>query len=164
MAPLAKIILGTAVALSITSTLAAPIIVIDSRQLAGEGNFFDSLFTDTDNGVGYGTENAEDHIAEMLGGSASTGGGSGGAPPPAPHRKAKRQGDKMANGAAAILNALKLTDEANLVQTDGDNIDGQLTDDATNVGAQFGGDEEDILERLGDMVPSKAPTTPAAKN
>jgi hypothetical protein len=35
-----------------------------------------------------------------------------------------------------------------------------LTDDATTVGAQFGGDEEDVLERLGNMVPSKLPATP----
>ncbi|KAM0197906.1 hypothetical protein ACHAPI_004638 [Fusarium lateritium] len=142
-------------------TLGAP--VMNPRQLAGEGNFFDSLFTDTDNGVGYGTENAEDHLAELLGGTSSrtNGGtsGAGGNPPPTPPPKMiKRQGDKVANGAAANLNALGLTNEADLVKTDGGNIDGQLADDATNIGAQFGGDEEDILERLGNFVPNKIPS------
>ncbi|KAM0475711.1 hypothetical protein ACHAP7_007208 [Fusarium lateritium] len=142
-------------------TLGAP--VMNPRQLAGEGNFFDSLFTDTENGVGYGTENAEDHLAELLGGTSSrtNGGtsGAGGNPPPTPPPKMiKRQGDKVANGAAANLNALGLTNEADLVKTDGGNIDGQLADDATNIGAQFGGDEEDILERLGNFVPNKIPS------
>ncbi|KAF4996561.1 hypothetical protein FGRMN_4445 [Fusarium graminum] len=154
-----------------TAGLSAP--VLKTRQLAGEGNFFDSLFTDTDNGVGYGVENAENNLAEFLGGSAASsggsggnggnGGGAGGPPPPPGPKMVKRQGDKIANGAAADLNALGLNQEADLVQTDGDNIDGQLTDDATNIGAQFGGDEEDILERLGNMVPSKAPSTGGTK-
>jgi hypothetical protein len=148
-------------------TLGAP--VMNPRQLAGEGNFFDSLFTDTDNGVGYGTENAEDNLAELLGGTASRAnggtsgsGGAGGNPPPPPPKMVKRQGDKIANGAAADLNALGLTNEADLVKTDGGNIDGQLTDDATNLGAQFGGDEEDILERVGNFVPNKVPSAGAA--
>ncbi|KAM0342380.1 hypothetical protein ACHAPU_009567 [Fusarium lateritium] len=74
------------------------------------------------------------------------------APPPRP-KMVKRQGDKIANGAAADLNAVVLTQEADLVQTDGDNSQLPI------IGAQFGGDEEDILERLGNMVPSKSPTT-----
>ncbi|KXJ89430.1 hypothetical protein Micbo1qcDRAFT_206373 [Microdochium bolleyi] len=161
MAPFANILIGTAVALSITAyTAPVPVLVIDSRQLAGEGNLFDSLFTSTDNGVGYGTENAENNLAEFLGGSVQNGGGSGG-PPPKPNRAArslrKRQGDKIANGAANVLNALHLSSAADLVQTDGDNVDGQLTDDATTAGAQVGGDEEDVLERLGNMVPNKNP-------
>ncbi|KAH7018290.1 uncharacterized protein B0I36DRAFT_368320 [Microdochium trichocladiopsis] len=161
MAPLAKVLLGSAIALSITA-YAAPVIIIDSRQLAGEGNFFDSLFTDTDNGVGYGTENAENNIAEMLGGSPASGGGSGGPPPKPNRRMAKRQGDKIANGAAAILHAVGANQQADLVQTDGDAVDGQLTDDATTLGAQIGSDKEDVLERTGDMVPNKMPTAPAA--
>ncbi|CAJ0548470.1 Ff.00g020830.m01.CDS01 [Fusarium sp. VM40] len=145
-------------------TLGAP--VMKPRQLAGEGNFFDSVFTDTDNGVGYGVENAEDNLAELLGGTASRGSGSGGAggnpPPPPPPKMVKRQGDKIANGAAADLNALGLTNEADFVKTDGGNIDGQLTDDATTLGAQFGGDEEDVLERAGNFVPNKVPAAGAA--
>jgi len=151
MAPLAKIVFGVAGAIFITSTLAAPVKMIDSRQLAGEGNLFDSLFTDTDSGVGYGVENAENNLAQMLGGT----------PAPGPGTR-KRQADKIANGASNLLNALHLTSEADLVKTDGDSVDGQLTDDATNIGAQFGGDEEDVLERVGNLVPNKMPTAPAA--
>jgi hypothetical protein len=44
--------------------LAAPI----RRQLAGEGSACNSIFTDTDNGVGYGLEYAEENLA----GSASS--------------------------------------------------------------------------------------------
>ncbi|KAI6760411.1 hypothetical protein HG530_009271 [Fusarium avenaceum] len=144
--------------------LGAPI--MNTRQLAGEGNFFDSMFTDTDNGVGYGVENAEDNLAELLGGTASRGSGGSGSggnpPPPPPHKMVKRQGDKIANGAAADLNAVGLTNEADFVKTDGGNIDGQLTDDATTLGAQFGGDEEDVLERAGNFVPNKVPSAGAA--
>lgn len=149
MAPLAKVVFGVAMALSFTSTLAAPVKVIDSRQLAGEGNFFDSMFTETDNGVGHGVENAENNLAELLGGTPATGGGS-----------RKRQGDKMANGAANVLHAVHLDSEADIVQTDGDNVDGQLTDDATTLGQQLGGDEDDVLERTGNLVPNKMPAVP----
>jgi len=148
MAPISKFLVILAAS---NLVLAAPVMV-DRRQLAGEGNLFDSLFTDTDNGVGYGVENAEDNLTTLLGGTPSRGGGSstsggnGGngnppPPPPPPGPKAKRQGDKIANGAAGVLNALHLGSAADLVQTDGDNVDGQLTDDATEIGEQFGGDE-----------------------
>ncbi|KAF5239241.1 hypothetical protein FANTH_10043 [Fusarium anthophilum] len=106
-----------------SAALSAP--TMKSRQLAGEGRFFNSVFSGTDNGLCYGVENAEDNAATLLGGKTTTGGGG------------------------------KATD---LVQTDGDNIDGQLTQDAATLGAQVGGDEEDVLERMVDMVPSKLPT------
>ncbi|KAF5697967.1 hypothetical protein FMUND_15232 [Fusarium mundagurra] len=76
--------------------------------------------------------------------------------PPPP--KVKRQADKIANGAATDLHTVGQDKAVDLVQTDGDNIDGQLTQDAATLGAQVGGDEEDVLERTGDMVPSKMPT------
>lgn len=41
-----------------TGVLAAPV-----PQLAGEGSAANSILSSTDNGVGYGTENAEDKIA-----------------------------------------------------------------------------------------------------
>jgi hypothetical protein len=44
--------------LSISYVLAAPL-----PQLAGEGAAANSILSDTDNGVGYGIENAEDNIA-----------------------------------------------------------------------------------------------------
>ncbi|KAF4454069.1 hypothetical protein F53441_3354 [Fusarium austroafricanum] len=147
-----------------SATLGAP--VNKPRQLAGEGDFFDSVFSGTDNGVGYGVENAEDHVAELLGGTPSqgggTGGGAGGPPPPPPPKKmvkkmVKRQADKIANGAAGDLDTLHLTGPAGIVQNDGDAVDGQLTGDAATLGAQIGGDEEDFLERAGDLVPNQMP-------
>ncbi|KAJ1324257.1 hypothetical protein MN608_10317 [Microdochium nivale] len=176
MAPFANILMSTVAALSLTAiAIPVPVVILDSRQLAGEGNLLDSLFTSTDNGIGYGGKNAEDNLAEFLGGTSqqgSGGGGSGGGapapppPPPPPHHRRRisierRQGDKLANGAANVLNALHLTGAADLVQTDGDNVDGQLTDNATTLGAQIGADEEDVLERLGDMVPNHNPAAGA---
>jgi hypothetical protein len=45
------------------TSLAAPIY---RRQLAGEGSACNSIFTSTDNGVGYGIEYAEENAAKML--------------------------------------------------------------------------------------------------
>ncbi|EWG35784.1 hypothetical protein FVEG_00003 [Fusarium verticillioides 7600] len=143
MTQLAKLLIILAAA---SATLSAP--TMRPRQLAGEGSFFDSVFSGTDNGIGYGVENAEDNAASLLG-----------APnPPPPPPKVKRQADKIANGAAIDLHAIGQDKAADLVQTDGDNIDGQLTQDAATLGGQIGGDEADVLERTGDMVPSKMPT------
>nr|RBQ87603.1 hypothetical protein FVER53263_00003 [Fusarium verticillioides] len=127
MTQLAKLLIILAAA---SATLSAP--TMRPRQLAGEGSFFDSVFSGTDNGIGYGVENAEDNAASLLGGKTTTGGG-GSTEPTSSSTK-------------------------DLVQTDGDNIDGQLTQDAATLGGQIGGDEADVLERTGDMVPSKMPT------
>ncbi|KLO93533.1 uncharacterized protein LW93_13145 [Fusarium fujikuroi] len=153
MTQLTKILIILAAA---SATLGAP--TVKPRQLAGEGSFFDSVFTGTDNGVGYGVENAEDNAATLIGGKTTTAGGGSTSNPPPPPPKVKRQADKIANGASTDLHAVGQDKAADLVQTDGDNIDGQLTQDAGTLGAQVGGDEEDVLERTGDMVPSKMPT------
>ncbi|KAF5576101.1 hypothetical protein FPANT_11092 [Fusarium pseudoanthophilum] len=152
MTQLTKLLIILAAA---SATFSAP--TMKPRQLAGEGSFFDSVFSGTDNGVGYGVENAEDNAATLLGGKTTTGGGGSTTNPPPPP-KVKRQADKIANGAATDLHAVGQDKAADLVQTDGDNIDGQLTQDAATLGGQIGEDEEDVLERTGDMVPSKVPT------
>lgn len=152
MTQLAKLLVILAAA---SATLSAP--TMRPRQLAGEGSFFDSVFSGTDNGVGYGVENAEDNAASLLGGKTTTGGGGSTTNPSPPPPKVKRQADKIANGAATDLHAIGKYKAADLVQTDGDNIDGQLTQDAATLGGQIGGDEEDALERTGDMVYSKMP-------
>ncbi|KAF5985494.1 putative alpha-galactosidase C precursor [Fusarium bulbicola] len=130
-----------------SAALSAPL--MKSRQLAGEGSFFASVFSGTDNGVGYGVENAEDNAATLLGGKTTTGGGGSTSNPPPPPSKVKRQADKIATGAATDLHAVGQDKAA-------------LTQDAATLGAQVGGDEEDFLERTGDMVPSpfKAPVPP----
>lgn len=149
MTPLNKFLMAIMLA---APALAAP--AMDPRQLAGEGAALDSIFTDTDNGVGYGVENAENHIAENLGGQPASGGGStGGPPPPPPHMPKKRQGDKIANGASAILGALHQDVAANAVKTYGDGVDGELTSGAANAGAEIGGEEESTLEGAGNDVP-----------
>ena len=115
----------------------------------------------TDNGVGYGVENAEDNTASLISGgkttSTATGsGGSGNPPPPPPPKKgpkAKRQGDKIANGAAAVLDAAKLNVLGDPVKTYGDNVDGELTSAAANLGAQVGSSEESTLEGAGKAIP-----------
>ncbi|CEI62198.1 hypothetical protein FVEN_g10303 [Fusarium venenatum] len=171
MTQLTKVLIVLA---AIGVTFAAP--VNQPRQLGGEGSAADSIISDTDNASGYAVENAEDHIAELLGGHptepdepnglSGSGSGGGSPPPPLPGPKArmvkmtKRQGDKISNGGAAILNAVGLTGEADLVETDGDAIDGQTTGDAALIGQQVGGDEEDVGERVGNLVPNKVPTAP----
>lgn len=52
---------ATAILLFTAQVLAAPV-----AQLHGEGAAADSILTDTDNGVGYGIENAEDNTATLI--------------------------------------------------------------------------------------------------
>jgi hypothetical protein len=81
-------VIASAILLFSTAILAAPL-----PQLAGEGQALNSIFSSTDNGVGFGVENAEDNTADLItsikGGSTgtTTPAGPGGAPPPPPHRR-----------------------------------------------------------------------------
>lgn len=129
-----------------------PAIPATRRQLAGEGAAADSILTDTDNGVGYGTENAEDNTANLI--SSTTGTSSGGSKkPPPPSRK--RQLDKISNGAQAIGNAAGVGAETQPATSAGVSLDGTLTGDAANAGAQVGSTEETTLEQAGSSVPKK---------
>lgn len=139
---------------------ASTISKVTRRQLAGEGAACNSVLSSTDNGVGYGVENAEDNTANLISGSSSStttsGSGSSNPAPPPPAKKGpkvKRQGDKIANGAAAILDAAKLNAVGGPEKTIGDNADGELTSAAANAGAQVGATEEQTLENAGKMVP-----------
>jgi hypothetical protein len=101
--------------IDLTDNTASAISKVGRRQLAGEGAACDSVLSDTDNGVGYGVENAEDNTAALLGGTSSgtttttKNGGSAVSPPsPKERPKHKRQGDKIANGLANVLSATNL--------------------------------------------------------
>lgn len=156
MAPVTKFLLSTLlVVASLNLTIAAPVPgdIISARQLAGEGAAADSILTSTDNGVGYGIENAEDNTAALISGSSSSSSGSSSPPPPPPPHKSKRQADKIANGAGAILTAAGQPAAANVVTSNGDSVDGTLTSDAANEGAQIGSTEESTLEGVGSAVP-----------
>lgn len=94
----------TIVALLLTAVGALP-----TPQLAGEGAAADSIFTDTDNIVGYSVKDAEENtaapITSIKGGSATTttgGSGSGSPPPPLPPPPPpgpkRRQANKICDG------------------------------------------------------------------
>jgi hypothetical protein len=143
-----------------TDNVASSISKVGRRQLAGEGAACDSVLSSTDNGVGYGVENAEDNTAALLGGTSSgttttTGGSGDAAPPPPPPKgpKNKRQADKIANGLADVLSAGHLGPVADIEKNLGDTVDGQLTDDAASAGAQVGSAEESALESAGKAIP-----------
>ena len=142
--------------LLVSTSLAAP---LARRQLAGEGSAADSLLTDTDSGVGYGTENAEDKIADNISGitghssdAGQGGSGTSGSPPPPPPPH-KRQLDKISKGAQAIGNAAGVGQVTEPVTTAGVNIDGEATSGAANAGAEIGSTEESTLESAGNAVP-----------
>ena len=146
-----KLILALAIFAVATNSLPTP-------QLAGEGALFDSLFTDTDNGVGHGVENAEDNLAATISGTKGTTGSTGAtggstAPPPPPPPPARRQLDKMMNGLQTLSNAAGTGASTTGLTTAGDNLDGTLTSGAANAGASIGGTEESTLENLGNAVP-----------
>jgi hypothetical protein len=146
----------------ITSAAATPI-----PQLAGEGAASDSIISNIDNGVGYGTEDAEDKIAGdidslksggglgNLGSSTggATGGSSGPPPPPPPGGHHRRQLDKISNGFQAISQAAGSGAETQGLTNQLDNVDGESTSDAANAGAQIGNAETTTLEKIGSSVP-----------
>jgi len=151
----------TSVKGGVPATPAVPAASKSRRQLAGEGAAADSILTDTDNGVGYGIEDALDNTANLITsvkggstGSTATGGSSGSPPPPPPPGpKFRRQGDKISNGVGAVGNALGVGAVTNPVQAAGDNADGALTSAAANAGASIGSAEESTLEGIGSAVP-----------
>ena len=134
MPSFSKFLLAT---LFLTAVIAAP-----TPQLAGEGQAADALFTDTDNGVGYGTENAEDNAASLItflkAGAPAT----------------RRQLDKISNGAQTVSNAVGAGGETSSTTEDLDDVDGTLTEGAANIGNDVGSTEEATLEEAGNGVPS----------
>jgi hypothetical protein len=140
-----------------TSALALP-----TPQLAGEGAALNSVFSSTDNGIGYGTEAAEENlagnIASILGGTTTTGGSAAPAPagPPPPGGqgpKGRRQLDKISNGFQAVGNSAGVGDSTKGLTNALDNLDGDLTSGAANLGAQVGSTEENTLIDIGKAVP-----------
>jgi hypothetical protein len=149
----------TLVALLLTlSTLTA---ALPTPQLAGEGAALNSIFSDTDNGVGYGVEAAEENlagnIASVKGGTgAATGGATGGSganPPPPPAPPHKRQLDKVSNGFQAIGNAAGAGDSTKGTTNMLDEVDGATTGGAADLGATVGGTEESTLISIGKSIP-----------
>ncbi|KAF7186421.1 hypothetical protein HII31_12217 [Pseudocercospora fuligena] len=107
------------------------------RQLAGEGAACDSVLSQTDNGVGYGVENAEDNTAKTI---SSTG-------------LRYRQLDKISSGAQAISQAAGTGASTSAVTTELDNIDGESTGGAADLGAKIGDTEAGTLEGAGAAIP-----------
>lgn len=145
----------------VSSTKGGAAVPATRRQLAGEGAAADSLFSDTDNGVGHGIENIEDNTASLIsslkGGSTTgtTGGSSAPPPPPPPARRTRRQLDKVSNGAQTLSEALGTGSSTSAVTTALDNIDGESTSGAANAGAQIGGTEDSTLENTGKAIPKR---------
>lgn len=111
------------------------------RQLAGEGAALNSIFSSTDNGIGYGVKKAEDNTAGLI--SKVT----------ASVPKIPRQADKIANGLKNIGNAAGVSAITEPAGNLGDSLDGALTSSAADAGAQFGNTEETTLENIGSAVP-----------
>jgi hypothetical protein len=142
-------------ALLLATTAAA----LPTPQLAGEGAALNSIFSDIDNGVGYGIENAEENLAANIAGlkGTSTGTTTGGAaappPPPGPGPRSRRQLDKISNGFQAIGNSLGVGSSTSGTTTMLDNVDGTLTSGAADLGASVGGTFESTMESIGKSVP-----------
>ena len=111
------------------------------RQLAGEGAALNSIFSDTDNGVGFGVKAAEDNTAGLI--SKVT----------ASVPKIPRQADKIANGLKNIGNAAGISAVTEPVGNLGDSADGALTGGVADAGAQIGKTEEDTLISVGKAIP-----------
>jgi hypothetical protein len=108
--------------------------------------------------VGYGSEDAEDKIADNIATLTGSTIGSGAAPAPAPappkkSPKSRRQLDKIANSAGAIENAGGVGAATDPVVAAADSADGMSTSATANAGAAVGGTEESTLEQVGSSVP-----------
>jgi hypothetical protein len=145
----------------ITLLLTTTALALPTPQLAGEGAALNSIFSSTDNGIGYGIKNAEQNLANNVAQlKGSTGGagattGSGAAPPPpppgpGPHR---RQLDKISDGFQTLSSAAGMGDSTKALTNGLDEIDGSSTSGAANLGAEMGSLEESTLESLGNAVP-----------
>lgn len=99
-----------------------------------------SILSQTDNGIGYGIENAEENTAKTI---STT--------PKAP--AARRQLDKISNGAQAISDAAGTGDTTSAVTTELDNIDVESTGGAAGLGAKIGDTEASTLEGISSAVP-----------
>lgn len=119
---------------------------LPTPQLAGEGAAADSVFTDTDNGVGHGIENAENNLAATISSIK------GGTALPAT-TSSRRQLDKISNGAQNLANAAGVGSSTSAVTGALDNIDGASTSGAADLGAAVGSTEETTLENAGNLVP-----------
>lgn len=119
-------------------------------QLHGEGAAADALFTSTDNGIGYSTENLENTIANTIKpGSAPTGNtGAGSDNTGTGGSKSRRQADKIAKGAQNIANALGQGQATESLTGEVEGLDGTLTDGAANAGAEVGNLEAGTLEGI----------------
>ncbi|KAK7191765.1 hypothetical protein PSPO01_02214 [Paraphaeosphaeria sporulosa] len=118
---------------------------LPTPQLAGEGAAANSLLSSTDNGVGYGIENAEDNIAALVTSLKGS----------IPARRTRRQLDKISNGAQTLSNALGTGAVTSSTTSELDTIDGQSTSGAADLGAQVGNAEASTLEAVGSAIPKR---------
>ena len=166
-------VLAAIMACASINVLAAPL-----PQLAGEGAACNSILSSTDNGVGYGIENAEDNIAKSISGKkvtrqlagegaacnsilSSTDNGVGYGIENAEDNTAKmisktkparRQLDKISNGFQSIGAAAGIGDMTAPLTTGLDGIDGTSTSAAADLGAEVGNMEAGTLEAVGSAV------------
>jgi hypothetical protein len=111
------------------------------RQLAGEGAALNSIFSSTDNGVGFAVKAAEDNTADNIRKVTAS------------LPKIPRQADKIANGLKNIGNAAGVSAVTNPVGNLGDSLDGTLTGGVADAGAQIGSTEESTLISIGKAIP-----------
>jgi hypothetical protein len=148
---------------SATKTILALVLLtaaaaLPTPQLAGEGSFFDSVFTDTDSGVGYAIKNAEENTANLIsssknGQASSAGGNAGSGPPPPPPPPHRRQANKICDGFQDLSGAAGTGDFTKSLMAACDTVDGESTDAAANVGQNIGSAELNTLSGIGSAIP-----------
>lgn len=131
----------------ITLSLLTSALALPTPQLAGTGAMFDSLFTELDNGIGYGVKNAETNLAGVVGG-AKGGAGTG----PAPGKPSRRQLNKISDGFQTLSQAAGTGASTTQLTNGLDAIDGDLTDGQANLGAALGETLEKTLADTGNTV------------
>ncbi|KAF2442175.1 hypothetical protein P171DRAFT_364894 [Karstenula rhodostoma CBS 690.94] len=129
---------------------------LPTPQLAGDGAAANSLLSSTNNGVGYGIENAEDNLATSVKSSNAEDNTAAlvtSVKGSVPVRRTRRQLDKVSNGAHTLSNAVGTGAVTSSLTGELDTIDGQSTSGAANLGAQVGNVKASTLESAGSLTP-----------
>lgn len=113
-------------------------------QFASKSAAANSIFSSTDNGLGYGIENAEDKTAALIMSFKGS----------APAAPARRQLDKVSNGFQTLSNAASNGGPTTSLTNSLDTIDGDFASGAANIGANTGALKVGTLEAAGNAVPS----------
>ncbi|KAH7304054.1 hypothetical protein B0I35DRAFT_445790 [Stachybotrys elegans] len=153
MPSISKIVSLATVLMMVTPGLAAPASV-DRRQIGGEAQLLYQTTNNIDNGVGFGSENLLNGVAEGIkpGSSNNTpeqGEWGDGSSPPPQKKRLRRQANKTSVGVDSVANAVGQEALGKSTEEGLNQLDGTDTEGVGELGTTLGGMEEGNLSEGG---------------